>query len=183
MISLANIAPPDRQISLLDVAPIWNCDSNASARNAYGNAAQEIVWKTLSLNPIRINGNFEICFDAEKDGVYYEIKSVKRNGKLVIYDWRIKKESSSGVPLFYAILIHNLKGCREDILTNMRLATVEILVCEAVHIHELSKNFTLNKLNKGDCNRSGYNRKGYIDGYYNIPVNKLREFPHQTFKP
>ena len=172
------IAPPDRQQDLIYLAPIFNCKNNASARNAYGMAAQEIVWNTLNLNPIRINGNFDCCFDAEKDGVYYEIKSVKTTGKIVIYDWRMLKEARSGVKLKYAILIHTIKGCRDNILFHMQECRPRIVLLDYKVMHKIALAFPL-KVYKKTAKINGYNRKGYVDGYRNVPVAELFKHPHQ----
>lgn len=174
------IAPADTQMKLLDVLPVWNCTNNATARNAYGSAAQEIVCRTLPADPIPINGNFDVCFDARDLNWYYEIKSVRRSGKVVIYDFRIRKEAASGCPFKYAILVHNLIGAREDILKSMLKTGVEILIIDGAKVHEISKSCPLNKIQKVRSNRktedyNGYTRAGYADGYYNVPVHALRK--------
>src|SRR4051812_26775895 len=105
MIPFNSIAPASKQLSLLSVAPSYTITKNAQARNAYGTVAVEIVCAALNLLPIPINGNYAICFDAQDSNGFYEIKSVHRSGKVVIYDWRMEKEASVNVPLAYAILV------------------------------------------------------------------------------
>src|SRR4051812_20128751 len=75
------LARASNQLQLLDVTPRYPIESNAAARNAYGSAAQEIVCAALKLRPIPINGQCDICFDAEDSDFFYEIKSCHRSGK------------------------------------------------------------------------------------------------------
>lgn len=161
----------DGQLSLISVAPILNAGNTAQARTAYGTAAQIIVCETLGLLPIRIDGRFDVCFDAEKDGVFYEIKSVNVRGKVVIYDFRMKKEQAAGVTVFYAILVHRLRCERADILPKMRESVVKICVVPLEKVVETALRYPLVPVVKKNYPfRSGYDRKGYADGYRNIPV-------------
>src|SRR6185436_5250151 len=99
------LAPASQQDRLFDLLPVFDCHNTASARNAYGSAAQEIVYRLLGIRPIPINGSYTTNFDGLLDGTYYEIKSTRRKGgKLVIYDWRMEKEQAAGVPLRYLVV-------------------------------------------------------------------------------
>lgn len=173
-----SIAPADTQLRLFEHNRIISCSSTASARTRYGEAAQEIVCTALELLPIKINGNFSTCFDAFKDGIYYEIKSVKNNGKLVIYDWRIKKEQDSTVTLHYAILMHNIKEVRSDIISAMCSSKLSILLVESAIIHKLALSCPLIRHKTYKSKRNGYSRAGYKDGYRNLSVKSL--FPYLT---
>jgi hypothetical protein len=177
------IAPPDSQLQLLNVIPRYRITKNAQARNAYGTVASELVCAALALNVIRINGNYSVCFDAERDGTYYEIKSVRRHGgKVVIYDWRMEKERESGVPLNYAILCHNVRrsnGAR--LVEEMIDGGVELLVVEACIVHALASEQPLREITSRSTGpHCGYNRTGYKDGYRNVPVNFIRERLNHT---
>lgn len=170
------LARASRQLSLLSVAPRFSITKNAQARNAYGQIAQEIVCAALDLLPIPINGKCSICFDAERSGHFYEIKSVKHTGKVVIYDWRMEKERAAKVSLSYAILIHNVRGSDgHDLLREMLNSKPEILVMPASVIHELAQSYPLRQLQRPSSDpRNGYNRAGYRDGYRNVPVKDIR---------
>jgi hypothetical protein len=184
------IARASAQQQLLDVPPRYKIGNNANARNAYGAAAQEIACAALGLSPIPINGKCAVCFDAETDKAFFEIKSVKRSGKVVVYDWRMTKESEAAVELardegkalFYAIVIHGVKGCRDgaDLIRQFALAGVEILVVSAWWVYVLAKHETQQRILSEKTRKSpgamGYNRKGYCDGYRNIPINKIRSY-------
>lgn len=163
------------QLSLLSVDPMLNASSNAEARNAYGTAAQLIVCESLGLFPIAIDGRYDICFDAELDGIFYEIKSVHKSGKLVVYDWRLEKEMACGVLCFYAIMVHNLRGARSDILNCLRKNIHRIVVVPLDTISSAARKCPLNipKPCLPDNKRNGYNRKGYCRGYRNIPVSMI----------
>lgn len=173
------IAPPSRQPLLLHIAPSWRITKNAQARNAYGSVAQELVCAALGITPVPINGNYECCFDAHHDEHgWVEIKSVKRTGgKVVIYDWRMAKEQASGVVLHYAILCHNVKGSDgRQLVREFVEGGLELIVLPAEQVHALAAAQPLQKLMRAERSgvRCGYNRKGYKDGYRNVPVSALR---------
>jgi hypothetical protein len=179
---MLSIAPPDLQIPLLRIAPVYNCANNAEARNAYGSAAMEIVCSALELNPIRINGNFDVCFDAKKGDDFYEIKSARRGGKITLYDWRMKKEAC-GVKSFYAILVHNLIGCREDVLSKMILSSPMIIRVKTDLLHALAFSSPLHKIKDGASKYAGYSRAGYADGYRSLSIKSVQSIPHEIIFP
>lgn len=172
------LARASRQMLLLDVQPVYPMDKNAQSRNAFGCVAQEIVCKALRLHPIAIDGRCDCCFDAEADdGVFYEIKSVQRASRCIIYDWRITKEAKSGARLYYAILSHRAGGSMdsESLWRQMQL-TAEIFVVPSVIVHALTLLQPLRKVSNRGCGpRFGYNRNGYSDGYRELPVSHVRE--------
>ena len=168
------VARASMQIPLLIIDPVLDAWNNASARNAYGMAAQIIACERLSLLPIAIDGRCQICPDAEKEGIFYEIKSAHKNGKVVIYDWRLQKELASRLPLYYCIVIHKLRGARKNILPMLRESVVVIKIFSVQTIAIIAKRYPLNIPRPvGNDPRTGYNRKGYIQGYRNVPVKDL----------
>lgn len=177
------IARASGQRLLFDTPPRFKLGSNALARNAYGAAAQEIVCCALNLAPTAIDGNCEFCPDAEnlESGIFFEIKSVHRGGKVVVYDWRMKKEARCGVPLRYAILTHNCRKLKDGdrLISDFALAGCEIISLPAAVVHDFAAVEPLQTMkNAKEDNeenpRNGYSRKGYADGYRNLPVGKLR---------
>lgn len=141
------LARASAQLPLLSLAPRFNITKNAQARNAYGTVAAEIVCAALKLNAIPINGNCSICFDAESAGHFYEIKSVKCGGKVVIYDWRMEKERAANVPLSYAILCHNVrKSTGVNLAVEMMNSNLELIVLPAHVVHEAAARQPLHKL-------------------------------------
>jgi hypothetical protein len=176
------IARASGQGKLLDVPPRYRIDCNAQARNAYGAAAQEIVCEALCIEPIPINGNCAICFDAENRHTkeFYEIKSVKKGGKVVVYDWRRKKEANAGVLVRYAILVHNVRGCRDGAQLFKAFAEggVEIVVVDHTVVHALADQLPLQQIKTEHARHApgatGYNRKGYKDGYRNVPIRDIK---------
>lgn len=175
------LARASRQMTLFTVAPKITATNNASARNAYGTAAQEIVCAALGLQPIPINGNYPVCFDAEKGGEFFEIKSVKRGCKVVLYQWRLEKEKPYHDRLWYAILVHRVRKAREDILWKLADGC-EVLVLRAEKIqavakmcplHQIKREYINSHLTRRDPGYSGYTRHGYRNGYYNVSVRAL----------
>lgn len=169
------IAPPDPQIPLLWVPPVINCWNTASARNAYGNAAEEIACHLLSITPIPIDGRYTTCFDGVRDGAYFEIKSSKhKGGKVVVYDWRLNKEQSAGVSLTYLLVCHSLSGERSDILRAMASRSILIYSVPADVLHTFAFACSLNIVKRQAKNpRDGYARAGYRDGYRNLPISQM----------
>lgn len=164
-------APPSRQLTLLDVAPSFVIASNAHARNAYGTVAQHLACAALGMSPVPINGNYAVCFDADRAGTPYEIKSVHRSGKLVIYDWRAEKENAFPA-LRYALVVHRTRGCRS---ATALLATLhrylEIWDLPAAAIHNAALQCPLRRLvHSSPDARNGYSRDGYARGYRNVPL-------------
>lgn len=172
------LAPPNLQLDLVEVEPSWKITKNAQARNAYGTVAQHLVCAALKLLPIPINGNYDICFDAlGAESTYYEIKSVKgRGGKMVVYDWRMAKESKVKARVIYAVLLHNVKGSDgSHLVSDFIKGGLKIVVIPAWKVHEVAAKQPLNKLKAYSRVGMGYNRKGYIEGYRNVPVQVLKD--------
>lgn len=174
------IAPPDTQLSMFDVVPVISCwKSEGAARNAYGYAAQYIVSRLLSLSEIRINGNYEACFDCWKDDVYYEVKSVRSGHKVVIYESRAKKEESAKICLKYIILARsNEVRAWNDIIPAIMAKPVKLIILSSESVHMLARRYTLRKHSSssraGEWSvRNGYTRAGYAEGYYNLPVSEI----------
>lgn len=162
-------------MNLLEVQPVFHIPSNAHARNAYGTAAQEIACAALRLQSIPIDGSKSICFDAS-DGVRpYEIKSVHRNGKVVIYDWRMEKEAT--VPdSRYLLLRHSVRGHRDGHTLYQAFADggLEAWMISTPSVHRIAQQEQKRvMLSDSKDPRCGYNRKGYKDGYRNVGLNRF----------
>ena len=173
------IARAPKQMILLDVLPSYPMENNAKARNAYGSCAQEIVCAAIKADPIPINGNCEICFDAEARGVFYEIKSARAGSKVCLYDWRIRKEANSEKPLKYAILLHNVGAVLESRELWRRMAlTSKLVILSASTIHRLAMEEPLKNINPLAADRGprfGYSRRGYAEGYRSVPIKKIMD--------
>lgn len=164
-----------QQYSLFQLPPTGTIANNAAARNAYGSLAQELVCAALNLQPIPIDGRCAICFDAEANGQFYEIKSVHRSGKLVIYDWRVEKEAAYPT-LLYALWVHKVRNCRNmsDLLPAM-LTNSSLWLVPASDVHKAAAAQPLRHLlNPSTDPRNGYSRAGYIRGYRNVPLAGLQ---------
>lgn len=176
--STPSLAPASLQYTMFWVPPMLNCDSNASARNAFGTAAEEIAKQLLGITAIKINGSYDVCFDGKRGDEYFEIKSTsQKSGKVVLYDWRLGKDVEANVKLTYIIVCHAVKGCRTDIVGTMLSRPLELLLLPAEVIHELAHACPLQHLKtelvEGWSERSGYARDGYKDGYRNLPLTTI----------
>lgn len=171
----------ERQDSFFEIAPRFVCDTPGATRVVYGAAAEEIACGVLGLDRIRINGTFEVNFDAERNGIFNEIKSTRAvGGKIVCYDWRMKKEEQFPA-LMYCIVLHGIKGS-DDVLERMSMGCA-ILLCEASKIRELIIGLPDHRHKAGPTKgkRNGYTRAGYIEGYKNLPVGELVRRARMSF--
>lgn len=195
------VAPPSaiNQGDLFALPPKGEFKSIASARAFSGNVVEKLVVRALGLQPIPIDGKYDVCFDAAAPlldddcgpWTYFECKSVRYNSKVPLYEWRRRKDEEAGVPLVYLICCHNTKGAKshEEMTESMANTMREVLAVTPKEIDMLLK-----KENEkvcyvdGDCT-SGYNRPGYNEGYRNLSVRAIRSlrYPiswayHSTFR-
>jgi len=150
-------------------------DTSGAARNYYGAAVENVVCKALQLNPIPINGNYEINFDAFKRDYFYEIKSVRAKGKVVLYDWRMEKEKPFTNRLLYIFGVHQIKEARSirEIYKQLQSRGIKLVVNKAGYVHDKAMECPLKTVAKTK-NNIGYTRKGYEEGYRNLPIKGFR---------
>lgn len=172
-------APTAVQRNLFDLMPDKPLLTPGESRTRYGRVVEEIVCKLMNLEDIPNSGTHDAVFDAYRDGVFYEIKSLRHGGKLPLYECRRLKDAEAGVPLLYVIAIHRCKNATTlgDVWEKMARTITEILVLPAREISRLACLEPLRQIvaigPPGE--RMGYKRKGYADGYRNIPLQKIRE--------
>lgn len=131
-------------------------------RNVMGTMAQDIVCEALDLFPISTNGNYDACFDAEKDGRFYEIKSVHSRSTVVIYNCRINNEIRANVNLTYAIFVHD-----KSLILLIPSPLVYALALQ------VPLRYVKTERKRGEAGATGYNRKGYCEGYFLIRAKHL----------
>lgn len=171
------VAPPDLRRWLLQVEPEPRIASVAQARNAYGTAAQEIICALLDLLPVPINGSYELCLDAVSSDLsrWFEIKSVHvSSGKLVLYDWRLRKEQRSELDITYAVLLHKIRGHRgSGLFAAFASGGLTLLLVPGSVVWKLAPGYPLTFPKPGSCPRDGFARAGYAQGYRNVRVRDL----------
>jgi hypothetical protein len=121
------------------------------------------------------------CLDAERDNEFFEIKSVRIGHKVVIYDWRLKKELNSGVNVYYAILGREVKtNGTPDLISLFASRRLELLLIDLATVQSVADAFPLRKIKTLTVanKRNGYHRKGYEEGYKNIDWKYLRATTH-----
>lgn len=174
-------ALPSLQQNLLEVLPDRLSETNASRRNLFGAFAAEFVCAATGFFPIPINGNCEICLDAEFSRYFLEIKSVRKNRQAVIYKWRMEKEKRSGLCVNYAFFVHEFAGEKNytELLEICQNLPPKIYI---IPLHKVQAVSCLEKLRKIDTAKlknaqswAGYAREGYKDGYYQVSVKKFVE--------
>ncbi len=178
------VAPASGQLCWIWYPPRICCNTSAEARNAFGRAAELIACHVLSIQSIPINGAYQTCFDGwepgkyREPGKYIEIKSTKRvGGKIVLYDFRMKKEEAVAESVDYIIACHNISGERYDIVRAMLKNPLTLLRVPAQVIHAEARKTALHHINtvasEGWSERNGYEREGYRDGYRNLSLKLL----------
>lgn len=153
-----------------------------SSRTRYGQVVEEIITHGMGLTPINTGGSSPVIYDAHKDETFYEIKSLRRTSSLPIYEWRREKDRTCGVPLLYAIGIHNVTRAMdmEEIWHGMSRTLKKVLLVPAPVIDALAEEEPLRQLkSEKKSPRSGYHWEGYKDGYRNVPAKRIVEAaPH-----
>ena len=162
--------PTEIQSKLFTFFKEFDFISAGAARTHYGAAIEEVVCAALKLIPIAINGNYEVNFDAYKRDYFYEIKSVRAGGKVVLYDWRMGKEIPFKDKLFYVFGVHNVRGAKSnrELWENMQEYGIVLVIEEAQTIHTAAYMQKLMFIKNEK--QSGYTRGGYNEGYRNLPV-------------
>ena len=173
--------PSHHQANLFELFADHDFKTPASARTHYGKAMEELVCAAMGLTNIPINGNYEINFDAKQGAAFFEIKSVRDlpSSKSVIYDWRIAKEKPHALKLHYIFGLHQVKAARSnaDLWDQLEAGGVRLIVTPAARVHRLALEQPLNKIKTERLDaakpRDGYSRKGYCEGYRNLPVGAI----------
>jgi hypothetical protein len=178
-LTIKTVDQPAEQTRLFEEPDLIKFPTLASARNRFGDAAEEIACKALNLCRIPVDGRFDVCFDAQDArGRFYEIKSVRFNSSIPLWNWRIKKDRQAGVPLSYVIVCHDTGGVKDtrELWAGLAGSVREILIVPLGIMEGLHSKGKLVKprtsLNHGSM------RKGYRDGYRLVPVKKLANRLH-----
>lgn len=166
--------PVERQMKLFKHFNDFDFTSVGSLRTHYGKAMEELACAFLGIYTIPINGNYDVNFDAFYKDQFYEIKSVQASGKVVIYDWRMEKEKPFGKNLTYVFVVHKVKSAKSnrDLWRQIESKGVSIFNYPASTVHEEALKCPLKVMNPGN-KRAGWNRKGYSNGYRNLPLKNL----------
>ena len=171
-------APTHWQPDLIPVMPDKPITKNGEARTRYGRVVEEIVCSLLGLTDIPNSGSHDIVFDAhhKPTDTYCEIKSLRHNNKLPVYQWRLAKDMACEVPLLYVLAIHRCtkQATLSDVWRTMAATISDIYILPAWWVYLESRRHPLRQLVKQELgSRMGYKRKGYCDGYRNLPYSSL----------
>lgn len=177
------VKPPPQFIQSLlpmDLLPGKPISHNGEARTRYGACVNEAVNALLGLEDIPNSGSHDCVFDAfhRASKTFVEVKSLRVRNKLPVYAWRIQKDKDAGMPLVYAIGIHNCKGARtlDEMWRRMADTLDTVLVLPAAVIETLAAAeplHTIDSQQTASGQRNGYQRAGYKEGYHNVPWAKL----------
>lgn len=155
----------------------------AAVRCAIGDVAEMFACRLLGATRTPIDGRKNICSDAVLDGTPMEIKSVGKNGRALIYKWRLEKEIEAHGPTYQYVFVRH--DCRvtevhgRDVVRYFLDHPPMVLVTTIEHIQQTLAGVEPRKFSMfltSPSKRVGYHRKGYCDGGWQfslaqIPVN------------
>lgn len=157
----------------------------ASARNAIGEVAEEFACSVLAMERQKVNGSLSICPDALLDGQPAEIKSVGKNGRALIYKWRLEKELSAfGMGYRYVFVRHTasitlargreivdlFKSNPPRLLITTLGAIIDAIGNTPPRKFKLFQKEYFNKYGR----EAGFNRKGYVDGGWQFGLDSIK---------
>lgn len=146
-----------------------------------GLRVEDYVCLMLGLRNIKINGNYDINFDAGAFSLgtqmFYEIKSVKKSSSSIIYLWRIEKEKyaakQNDVKVRYAFCVHSISDIKShEVITKgfidnpPKIYIVSLRTLLEI-LHGVEKTSYVSE------KTSGYNRVGYSEGYKRLPIKSV----------
>ncbi len=175
MLTVKTVDRPAEQTRLFEEPDLIKFPTLASARTRFGDAAEEIACKALNLNRIPTDGRFDVCFDAQDNrGRFFEIKSVRQNSSIPLWNWRIEKDRKAGVPLYYIVVCHDTGGVKDtrELWAGLAETVREVFIVPLgimESFHSEGKHVTPKTFKE-----HGSMRKGYCDGYRLVAVKKLR---------
>lgn len=160
--------------------PSQPIDRVGKSRALSGEAMEEVINALFHLLPGPPNGSASVCpdgFTPEGRLLPCEIKSLKRGCKLPLYDFRLAKDLPETL---YFIGVHkrgkcdNLRGIWEGMAETLK----EVLIiphAELVKLAQAQPLQTIKSQETASGARNGYQRKGYCEGYRNVPFQTLME--------
>lgn len=171
-------APGFVQPLLFDVPQDKEFGTNGAARTHYGNTVQALVCDLLGLTEIPNSGNYDAVFDAQcpRTSRFFEIKSVHATNKIPLYVWRTIKDRESGVEPIYLFAVHRVRGAKNfpELRAALAKTFTAIYAVDSAAVEAAVASEPLRQIVKEVPNtRMGYQRKGYCDGYRNLPVSRV----------
>ena len=154
--------------------------TSASARTFYGAAIEEIACAILKLNPMETDARYKTCYDAERNGRFYEIKSVKRTGGCIIFKKRLDNDAEANVPLSYVFVSHNVSGARSNrqLWTELSKIPLVIWIVPFYVVQSLCATLPIRKHYTSPDH--GAMRYGYEKGYHVLPLSRLCDLPRKS---
>lgn len=175
------IAPPPARTQpwLLELLPSGSLTPGATRAHA-GRLMEEIVCRGLGLTQAQPDAKYDVCFDAHRSGLLFEIKSVRRHGKSPLYEWRLRKEQEAQAPVVYLFVEHNARGLRslEEMAVKMAETAGPVYALTHKEVQCLTQDLPLRNIRRTTSQSriySGYDRAGYCLGYKNLSLKTVRE--------
>jgi hypothetical protein len=167
---------------LFDTATCYgrSMKSHAAARNDIGDVAELYACAALGMDRQRIDGRKKVCIDAMWGGRPVEIKSVGKNGRGLIYKWRMDKDAQEhGDSLVYVFVRHDCPITltnSAEVVARFIERPPSLIVTSIARVREALKGVKLRKFSMfegGKDSRIGYNRPGYSEGGWQFGLSLL----------
>mgnify|MGYP000440987204 CR=1 FL=1 len=168
---------------LFDVVSLWTkpLSKPAQVRNYIGEIAAQFAAAATSGVLLPIKQHTRVCPDIELHGLAGEIKSVGKNRRALLYQWRIAKEAEAYDPsrYLYLFVLHDCPitcGNVQEIAEHFGSNQITIHGCTLAELQVVVQDIPLRKFKmfNADLNpRIGYNRAGYIDGGWQFSTKLL----------
>jgi hypothetical protein len=155
----------------------------AQTRNWIGDIAARFAAEAMRLQLLPIQQHKEVCPDFQFKGLHGEIKSVGKNGRALLYKWRVEKEARNFNPesYLYIFVLHDCPiGCRDlsEITAQFSARRITLHCVTLAELQAIVSGIEPRKFSmfNADHNpRIGYNRPGYSDGGWQFSVKLLPE--------
>ena len=168
---------------LFELLPDKEFSGVGERRARFGKIAERMAEALFPITPIRNTGNYDVVFDAAWGSTFIEVKNVRMGSSIPIYRWRSHKDMQvvgSGREVVYLVTMHRCKSpdTLGDAWTQMASTVRDVYAIPASAIAEAvkgSKVYKVVKENPGS--RTGYERKGYCDGYQLLKTSEIMNMP------
>lgn len=181
-----NMMQPDLLLEAPETLMGKRLASMAMARNHIGEVAAMFACRALNAAPLPIT-NAKVCPDFKAGTLFGEIKSVGKNGRALIYAFRLDKEEhfAQAHHYLYVFVSH---GCRitcqniSEIVDYFTDFPPVLICCTLMDVKEAVAGTPIRKfslfeapegMSAGEIARIGYNRKGYKEGGWQFAINKI----------
>lgn len=143
-----------------------------------GNFGECIVASAIRGRRLKTDTRCTTCPDVSRAGLYFECKTVREGGAVVVYASRLEKERAYPEPLLYAVLTHRARFAGASTCAALYAilagSTCRLYLLDLATIDRLTQGVRLRQ-NVPAKPGAGWYTRGYERGYYGIALPVVRE--------